>query len=305
MKNAIKVLCFTLAVIIVGTSAFLYYFKWGKTDFEYIDGTDKGTVIITSYSGDSKNIIIPDRIRGKKVQQIDSMAFAETDITSVTIGDNVTYLGKSAFRSCKSLKSVELGKSLLSIDEACFMGCSALESVVLPESVETLGSSVFANCSALKSVEFESDKNFVIRDGVIFTSDMKTIIGALQYEDFGNYVCPDTVTSIQPFSFYGCKTLTGFTFSKNMIAIPQGLFVFCTGLKELTVPDNITQIGSAVTTESGVKKITIPSSVKVIDKAAFINSDGKAASDFVIRTTAGSKAETFAKENSIKTEIIK
>lgn len=305
MKNAIKVLCFTLAVLIVGTSAFLYYFKWGKTDFEYIDGADKGTVVITSYNGDSKNIIIPDRIRGKKVQQIDSMAFAETDITSVTIGKYVTYIGKSAFRSCKSLKSITFGEELLSIDEACFMDCSALENVVFPEKVETLGSSVFANCTSLKNVEFESDKNFVMRDGVIFTSDMKTIIGALQSFDYGNYVCPDTVTTIQPFAFYGCKSLTGFTFSKNMIAVPQGLFVFCTGLKELTVPDNITQIGSAVTIESGIKKITIPSSVTSIDKAAFINSDGKTDSDFVIRTTSGSKAETFAKENNIKTEIIK
>ena len=43
MKNAIKVLCFTLAVIIVGTSAFLIYFKWDKSQFEYVDGTEKGT----------------------------------------------------------------------------------------------------------------------------------------------------------------------------------------------------------------------------------------------------------------------
>ena len=66
MKNAIKVLCFTLAVIIVAVSSFLIYFKWDKTDFEYVDSTEKGEVIITAYKGDSKNIIIPSKIRGKK-----------------------------------------------------------------------------------------------------------------------------------------------------------------------------------------------------------------------------------------------
>ena len=54
MKNAIKVLCFTLAVIIVGTSAFLIYFKWDKSQFEYVDGTEKGTVMITGYKDESK-----------------------------------------------------------------------------------------------------------------------------------------------------------------------------------------------------------------------------------------------------------
>ena len=56
MKNAIKVLCFTLAVIIVGTSAFLIYFKWDKSQFEYIDGTEKGTVMITGYKDESKEL---------------------------------------------------------------------------------------------------------------------------------------------------------------------------------------------------------------------------------------------------------
>ena len=72
MKNAIKVLCFTLAVMVVIVSSFLIYFKWDKTDFEYVDSTEKGEVIITAYKGDSKNIIIPSKIRGKKVTQIDS-----------------------------------------------------------------------------------------------------------------------------------------------------------------------------------------------------------------------------------------
>ena len=52
MKNAIKVLCFTLAVIIVGTSAFLIYFKWDKSQFEYVDGTEKGA-IFHCYSEDA------------------------------------------------------------------------------------------------------------------------------------------------------------------------------------------------------------------------------------------------------------
>ena len=305
MKNAIKVVCFTLAVIVVAASSFLFYLKWDKTDFEYIDSTEKGEVIITAYKGDSKNIIIPSRLRGKKVTQIDSGSFEESDITSIEIGDNVTYIGKSAFRECKNLKTVKLGKSILNIDEGAFNECSALEEITLPKSLEKLGGSIFAGCTSLKKVTVEEGSNFVIKDGVLFTSDMKTLYFALPYENLGNYICPDSVEEIKALAFYDCDSLTGFTFSSKVKTVPQGIFVLCTQLKELTFPNSVTQLGAALITGSGVKKITIPASVKVIDGSAFVQSDGNVDSSIIIRTTSGSKAETYAKEKNIKVEIIK
>ena len=305
MKNAIKVLCFTLAVIILGTSAFLVYFKWDKSEFEYVDGTEKGTVMITGYKGESKDVKIPSMLRGKSVTQIDDTAFEDSDITSIEIGDNVTYIGMSAFRGCKSLKTVKLGKSLLNIDEGCFNDCTSLEEITLPKSLEKLGGSIFAGCTSLKNVELEDGGNFIIKDGVLLSSDMKTLYFALPYANLGNYTCPDEVETINSLAFYNCPSLTGFTFSDKVKAVPQGMFVLCTGMKELTLSDSVTQIGSVILTKSGIKTVTIPASVKVIDKYAFTQSDGTNDKDLVIKTTAGSKAESFAKENSIKIEYIK
>ena len=305
MKNAIKVLCFTLAVIIVGTSAFLIYFKWDKSQFEYVDGTEKGTVMITGHKDESKDVTIPSKLRGKKVTQIDTSAFEESDITSIEIGDNVTYIGMSAFRGCKSLKTVKLGKSILNIDEGSFNDCTSLEEIKLPKSLEKLGGSIFAGCTSLKNVELEDGGNFVIKDGVLLSADMKTLYFALPYAKLGNYSCPSEVETINSLAFYNCPTLTGFNFSNKVKSIPQGMFVLCTGLKELHLPDSVTQIGSVIITKSGVKTVTIPESVKVIDKSAFIQSDGTNSKDLVLRVRAGSKAESFAKENSIKIEYIK
>lgn len=305
MKNAIKVLCFTLAVIIVSTSAFLIYFKWDKSQFEYVDGTEKGTVMITGYKDKSKDVTIPSKLRGKKVTQIDTSAFEESDITSIEIGDNVTYIGMSAFRGCKSLKTVKLGKSILNIDEGSFNDCTSLEEIKLPKSLEKLGGSIFAGCTSLKNVELEDGGNFVIKDGVLLSADMKTLYFALPYAKLGNYTCPSEVETINSLAFYNCPTLTGFNFSNKVKSIPQGMFVLCTGLKELHLPDSVTQIGSVIITKSGVKTVTIPESVKVIDKSAFIQSDGTNSKDLVLRVRAGSKAESFAKENSIKIEYIK
>ena len=127
----------------------------------------------------------------------------------------------------------------------------------------------------------------------------------MPYANLGNYTCPDEVETINSLAFYNCPSLTGFTFSDKVKAVPQGMFVLCTGMKELTLTDSVTQIGSVILTKSGIKTVTIPASVKVIDKYAFTQSDGTNDKDLVIKTTAGSKAESFAKENSIKIEYIK
>ena len=302
MKNAIKVLCFTLAFIIVGSSAAFFYLKWGKSDFDFVDGTEKGTVKITAYNGESKDVVIPSKIKGKKVTQIDTLAFEDSDITSIEIGKNVTYLGKSVFRGCQKLKSVKLGKSLISIDEGCFNDCTTLEEIVLPKTLQKLGGSIFSGCTSLKKVEIEDGSNFVIKDDVLFSADMKTLYFALPYADLGDYVCPDTVETVSPLAFYKIEKLNSFKFSGKIKTVPQGMFILCKNLKEIVVPDSVTKIGSAIMTSSGVKKITIPSSVTEIDKSAFVLTDGEIDKELVIKTVKGSKAETYAKANGIKIE---
>lgn len=304
MKNAIKVLCFTLVFLIVGASAFMIYLKWDKSEFEYVDGTEKGTVMITGYKGESKDVEIPSMLRGKKVTQIDGSSFEDSKITSVKIGNNVTYIGMSAFRGCKSLKKVTLGKNLLNIDEGCFNDCTSLEEITLPKSLEKLGGSIFAGCTSLKKVNVEEGSNFTIKDDVLFSLDMKTLYFALPYANLGNYVCPDSVETMMSLAFYNCSTLTDFKFSKNLKVIPQGAFVLCPQLKELVISENVTKIGAVIITASGVKKITIPASVTTIDKSAFSQSDGNPDSDLIIKTTSGSAAQKFAEKYNIKTEII-
>ena len=64
-------------------------------------------------------------------------------ITSVTIGDNVTSIGGSAFSGCSSLTSVTIGNSVTSIGYDAFYNCSSLTSVTIPESVTRIGGDAF------------------------------------------------------------------------------------------------------------------------------------------------------------------
>ena len=73
-------------------------------------------------------------------------------LTSVTIGNSVTSIGDRAFASCRSLTSVTIPNSVTSIGEYAFLSCSELTSVVIGNGVTNLGQNVFSGCTKLYAV---------------------------------------------------------------------------------------------------------------------------------------------------------
>ena len=298
MKNAIKVLCFVVAVILIGTAGTYFYFTWDKGEFEYIDGIDKGTVSVTGYIGKETEITIPKKLRGKKVTSIAENAFGESKLVSVEIGGNVNTIGKDAFSKCESLKSVTIKEGVKSIGETAFYQCTSLESLKIPSSVEKLGDAVFYN-SAVKDIEFASDEHFKFEDGVIYNSDKTVIYQALSTADISEFICPDTVTAIYPYAFAGHKELKSFKLNEGIKKLDTGVFIDCQSLKELRLPSTLVSVGSLPISGSGVKKIYIPKTTETFDKMAFY----KMEEQLVIVTTRNSAAAKFAEKNGFKTEI--
>ena len=78
-----------------------------------------------------------------------------TGLTSITIGDKVTYIGKRAFYGCTSLTSVDIASSVTSIDDYAFNNCTSLTSITIPDSVTNIGYSAFSGCSGIKEIFFD------------------------------------------------------------------------------------------------------------------------------------------------------
>ncbi len=77
------------------------------------------------------------------------------DDTDLTLPDNVTSIGASAFNNCNSLINVTIPDSVTSISDEAFYGCDDLSSVTIPDSVTYIGENAFSYCKNLTSVTYK------------------------------------------------------------------------------------------------------------------------------------------------------
>ncbi len=119
-------------------------------DFQY--ELSYGNAVITGYTGSESNVVIPEILNGYYVVEIGGSAFANKDITSVTLHQNISSIGVSAFYNCSSLHSVNFADGGISIEPYAFSGCTALTSLEIPYGVVEIDSNTFDGCSSLGKI---------------------------------------------------------------------------------------------------------------------------------------------------------
>ena len=65
--------------------------------------------------------------------------FGCVSLTGITIPNSVTSIGERAFQSCSSLTSIKIPNSVTSIDDVAFGNCEKLTDIIIPDSVKTIG----------------------------------------------------------------------------------------------------------------------------------------------------------------------
>ena len=107
-----------------------------------------------NYMGD---IVIPNQVTygglTYNVVEIKDLAFCGCEgVTSVSIGNYVTRIGKEAFYGCTGLTEVTLGDYVISVGDGAFNYCSNLLSVTIGHGVRNIGNDAFAGCNSLTRV---------------------------------------------------------------------------------------------------------------------------------------------------------
>ena len=230
-----------------------------------------------------------------------------TSLEKIVLPETVTAIRESAFKNCTSLKDITWSKAPEIIESYAFQNCSALTDVTIPDSVKSIGYGVFSDCSALSAVTLPGGVKEL--GGQLFNNcdalttvtipDSVTSIGKQAFYDcdaLTTVTIPDSVTSIGKQAFYDCDALTTVKLGSGLTEIPASTFEHCDVLESLRIPRRVTTIGDNAFKDCvKLTSITIPRSVTKISSNAF-----SYPKILTIYGVAGTYAETFANENSIK-----
>ena len=193
---------------------------------------------------------------GDGVTSIGRYAFSGcSGLTSVTFSDGIQSIGDHAFSGCASLKKITVPDGVSSIEEGTFSGCTGLTSVTVPDGVTSIGAAAFSGCSSLQSIMIpfvgESKTTAHYPFGYIFGTDYYT--GGVATEQYYHYRTGGTAHS----SFCIPASLKSVTVTGGNV--PYGAFYNCSGLTSVTVGDGVANIESfAFYGCSSLESITIP-----------------------------------------------
>ena len=283
-------------------NATIYYLAgatgWGATLaghstelLAYTYTTDNGKITITGYTGAGGDIIIPDAITGLPVTDFGNVFQGRTNITSVTIGTNITSIGSQAFQSCNALTRIFFKGNAPNLGSLAFddgTGTGTCIPATIYYSFGTIGWTDPFGGLPIHDI-LAADFNYintgtnVTITGYIGTNTVAVVpdtIEGLPVVDFGiafqgrtnlaGVTIGTNIATISDGAFSNCTSLSSITIPSSVASIGNKAFYCCTNLTTATLPDNITCIGDGLFYGcSSLNSITIPAHITSIGAYAF------------------------------------
>ena len=180
-----------------------------------------------------------------------------TELSKVTLLNNVKSIGIYAFKNCTSLKSVTIPAGVLSIGGGAFQMCSSLTKITIPTNVKEIDRSTFFGCSALQEVSIPAGVTRIEKAAFANCSSLADISLPNSLQSIGKYVFQDCtslksvtipagVTRIEKAAFIGCSSLADISLPNSLQSIGEYVFQDCTSLKSVTIPEGVTEMKGGV-----------------------------------------------------------
>ena len=146
--------------------------------------------------------------------------------------------------------------------------------------------------SVVKDVQLtDKVKRFVMHDGIVYTSDMKTLVAGLPFKkevvipegvmeihanafyrcNIESVTMPDSLEVIDTCAFHECKNLSTVKFGNGLTRICERAFFYCKNLKEIVLPDRLERMDSYAFSYAGLESVTFGSGLNSLSNGVFAN----------------------------------
>lgn len=155
-----------------------------------------------------------------RLAEVGDYAFDTTALTSATLPDSVTSIGKGAFSNDTALTSVHLGSGVASIGESAFVGSNNLASLTVDP----------------------ANTVFSVEDGALYGKGDagRTLVLYLPTKTDTDVTVPEGTTAIADAAFANNSSLRRVVLPEGLTTIGYGAFDGDTNLTDLVIPDSVT-----------------------------------------------------------------
>jgi hypothetical protein len=161
------------------------------------------------------DVLLPAEHKGLPVAAIGERAFKGTEITRITLTENVLFIAENAFENCKKIAYNEL-------NGIYYFGTEKNPAYAL----------VSASVNSKTTVALHKDTK-IIADSALYDLEITSL------------VLPDGITHIGKNAFYGCFELESIDLPGSLRYIGAEAFGNCGTLTEINLPKNVSYIGDS------------------------------------------------------------
>ena len=161
-------------------------------------------------------------------------------LRTVTLPSTVTSIGKMAFYACNGLRGITIPQAVTSIGDSAFYACTGLTDLTIPENVTSLGTNAFGGIS-VQSLTWNARECW--SNGGITATGIRQL-------NIGNEV------RVLPKYLANNSQITTVDLPSSLVSIGDSAFYSCSGLTSLTIPVNVTTIGTNAFGNNNIKSLT-------------------------------------------------
>ena len=131
-----------------------------------------------------------------------------TELKTLDMPYSIKYIGSYAFEGCMALETFLVPNCVEHFDASWLYHCSSLKTITISANVKTVSIDYMWGCTSFSEFNvYSTNPNFVAKDGVLYSKDLKRLIAYPRAKSGDSFSIPSYVEKVTTYAFNGCDYL--------------------------------------------------------------------------------------------------